>query len=89
MLICLFFPSQAWIRLEAKIGIIIRAIAVGRSKTVTSTGTAKRGRPIPKAPLITPASRSEERQITKIIGVKFSKSKIYNILVNDCKKLNN
>ncbi len=76
MLICLFFPSQAWIKLEVRIGTIIRAIAVGRSKTVTRIGTAKRGRPIPNAPLTIPAKRSVKRQIIKIKGVNSIKSKI-------------
>ena len=81
MLSLFFFPLHTCKKFETKMGTIIKAIAVGKSKTETKAGTAKRGSPIPRVPLTVPAKNKTVRQVTKTKGERLRKSKLFFFLM--------
>tara|TARA_Y100000590_G_C15411692_1_gene897826 strand:+ start:488 stop:733 length:246 start_codon:yes stop_codon:yes gene_type:complete len=68
--------------LEAIIGRIISAIAVGKSKNVASIGTATNGSPIPRIPLTVPAKIKVIMQNTSDSVPRVNNNKILSFLIS-------
>ena len=60
------FPCSAWMMFDVNTGTTISATAVGKSKTVANSGTATRGRPMPRVPLTVPAAKKVKRPRARV-----------------------